>query len=80
MKMAAALPPASTACLRQPPDPNTARKSRLVRGDLVRGDPRGEPIWCVHCYQLLASAGSRRSHRCPQKLLAKLPASPPPYN
>jgi hypothetical protein len=86
MKTAAALDIASTACLRQSPAKRRAAgKSRPVRCD--GPGPPGALVWCVHCYQILGIVGSRRQrlklervHHCSDQLLAKLPASPPPYN
>jgi len=47
----------------------------------------GTDVHCIHCYRLLGVAETAeqrtrlvRAHRCFEGLLAKRPASPPPYN
>ena len=49
--------------------------------------PNGPVAQCIHCYQTLGRAENpeRKSkilsaHTCSERLLAKKPASPPPYN
>jgi len=95
MKNAATPSAASIARLRQPEFRCPARRggagkprhlSRNVEPSQIPTPP-GALVWCVHCYQLLGSARTRRrrldlerAHNCPEKRLAKLPASPPPYN
>jgi hypothetical protein len=83
MKTAAAFPVAPDARMRKP-GPRTpskrrsSGKNRPTCGDAP--DRSAAPTWCVHCYQVLRNVRAQRAHRCPEKVLAKLPASPPPYN
>lgn len=49
--------------------------------------PPGGLVSCIHCFQILGreTAVTPRealmaSHTCPESILAKLPAAPPPYN
>ncbi len=95
MKAAATPPAAAIARLWQPELRGPARrggagKSRQHSRNLEPSQiptPPGALVWCVHCYQVLGSARTRRrrldlerAHNCPEKLQAGLPASPPPYN
>jgi len=95
MKNAATPPAASIARLRQPELRGPTRRGGAGKlrhhGHNIEPPqfptPPGALVWCVHCYQVLGSARTRRrrrdlerAHTCPEKLLANLPASPPPYN
>lgn len=49
--------------------------------------PLGTVVFCVHCFRTLGTESSKTpremllaKHRCPESLLAKQPAAPPPYN
>jgi hypothetical protein len=83
MKTAAAFPVAPGARMRKPgagtrSKHGTGGRSRPACGDAP--DRSAAPIWCVHCYEVLRNVRAQRAHRCPEKVLAKRPASPPPYN
>lgn len=68
---------------------DAARRAAAARSLVPQTPPplTNNAIYCMHCFRTLGSgdnprqsAALRQAHRCPQALLAALPAAPPPFN
>lgn len=76
-----------SATLPQPPGPARETSGFGRVGSCHHAGSVAELLWCPHCYEMLGKVRSRgkapgrtQPRGSAEELMARLPASPPPYN